>query len=905
MSPMKIVSCFAAMMLVACTGKPVEPVIPDPPVDPLPKNPAVLKVEGALSTPRATVGQQLQLTLTVFNTGESVALGVTPSPLSQAGTGRVRIVGSPAGGAIDLMPGEQHAFVLQLEATDPGPLTLTAMAEAMDGPSGAGLMAEILPVELVLESPPLLVVDGTTAPQGADVGQDIEVSVTVANEGEAAARLVAAQLDPVTGSVAFDRVSGPTPIAAKLAAGERQTFKFVVRPRAAGSLTLEAKGLGIDDNDARPLNSDVVALPGIAVESPARLTAELVLPDVMTGGQAVTATLVVRNDGEAMARNVVPVPAIPAATTVSGTASAAATIAPPAQDVPGGSTATFTWTYVASGAGTFSLAATVRGTAMNSGAVVEAVAPAVTAQVLTASALQIVDLTVPGFLNPTQGFDLTVRVKNTGGSTANGVLPDPLPPTMLAGEGASARLVTQPTAQSIAAGATATFVFRYTENGTGPGSLRFTAGARGVDSLSGTPLTAVATTSNPVLVRPVPALLVEAVTLPVKLSRGQGFSVDVRVRNTGGTPATNVKPAITFAATADALAVETTPAAPQTIAGGARFTFTVPCTETGIGSGTLRARAMVTGTNPNFGNAIAAPAALSLVPATAVQQPASLQAVTFLLPGTLNRGARFSLGMVIANNGQADARLVGPTMPTVAVTGGAQVALVTGPVSLTIPGLTTRTFTWTYRETGTAAGTLGFTAGGSGVDANSGAPLSAAAVSSNVSSVALYLGCNGSVLRPALDGHLLDADRLDLAAQSDRLRVKPYSSLPAEFTRALGTQPLSIRGQNATFDTPDPRWLHEQELSAISLFRVYVAGYQACITLTATGAAYQTAPTMTTATAECRTWQRRFWSATPATAQTTACANFAVSADNDGATPREKWAATCATAAASLGFLAE
>lgn len=904
MSPMKIVSCLAAMMLVACNGKVAEPIIPDP-VDPLPTDPAVLKVEGALSTLRATVGQQLQLTLTVSNTGSSPALGVSPSPLSQAGTGRVRIVGSPQSGAIDLMPGAQHAFVMQLEATDPGPLMLSAMAEAMDGPSGAGLVAELEPLELVLESPPLLVVDGTTAPQGADVGQDVELSVTVANEGEAAARLVAAQLEPQGGSVAFDRVSGPTPVAARLAAGERATFKFVIRPRAAGSLTLEAKAFGIDDNDARALNSEIFALPGIAVESPARLSAELVLPDVMTGGQAVTATLVVRNDGEAMARNVAPVPAIPVATTVSGTASAVATVAPAAQDVPGGSTATFTWTYVASGAGTFSLAATVRGTAMNSGAVLEAIAPAVTSQVLTASALQIVELSAPAMLNPTMGFDLTVKVKNAGGSTATGVLPDPLPPTLLTTDAASARLVTQPTAQNIAAGATATFVFRYTENGTGAGSLRFTAGARGVDSLSGAPITAVATTSNLVLVRPVPALLIEAVTLPAKLSRGQGFNVEVRVRNTGGTPATNVKPAVTFVATQNAAAMEATAAAPVTIAGGARVTFTVAAAETGVGAGTLRARAVATGTNPNFGNALAAPAVLSPTPVTAVQLPASLQVVTFLLPATLNRGARFSLGMVIANSGQADARLVGPTLPTIATTGGAQVALQTAPVTLTIPGLTTRTFTWTYRENGTAAGTLGFTAGGSGVDANSNAPLSAATVSSNVSSVALYQGCNGSVLRPALDGRLLDADRKELPAQSDRLRVKPYSALPAEFTRALGSQPTSIRNQNATFDTPDPRWAQEQELSAISLFRVYVAAYQACLTLTGTGTQYQTAPTATTATAECRAWQRRFWSATPGAAETTACANFAVSADNDGATPREKWAATCATAAASLGFLAE
>ncbi|MBL8955134.1 MAG: hypothetical protein JNK82_30435, partial [Myxococcaceae bacterium] len=420
----------------------------------------------------------------------------------------------------------------------------------------------------------------------------------------------------------------------------------------------------------------------------------------------------------------------------------------------------------------------------------------------------------------------------------------------------------------------------------------------------GAAVSAISTQSNLVLVRPVPALLVESVSLPAKLSQGQGFVVDVRVRNTGGTPATNVKPTVTFVVGAGAAAVEAAAATPVTIAGGARATFLVQATETGLAAGTLRARAVATGTNPSFGNTLTSGAVVSPTPATAVQVPASLQVVTFILPANLNRGARFSAGMVIANSGQADAKLVAAGTPTVTVTGGAQLVLQTPPVSLTIPGNSSRTFTWVYRETGTAAGTVALRAGGAGADANSNAALTVAPASSNAASIEAYMGCNGSVLRPGLDGHLLDADRVDAPAQSDRLRVKPYSSLQAEYTRAFGNLPLSIRNQEATFDVAPVRWSAEQELSAISLYRAYLSAYQACVTMTA-GTQYQTAPTAATATTECRAWQRRFWSATPSAAQTTACSTFAMSADNDGATPREKWAATCATAAASLGFLAE
>lgn len=908
MNATRISFCLSlAVALAACQSKPLEPVIPEPPVQPDPVEPAKLELAGTLSSAKATVGQPLTLELTVTNTGASVALSVTTSPLSQNGTGRVRIVGSPAGGAMDLAPGEQQKLSVQLEATDPGVLTLGALVEAMDGPTGSTVSAELPGLELAIESPPLLTLERAEAPQSADVGQDVEVSVTVANEGEATAQLVAGQVDAIPGSVGFDRIQGPTPAAATIAAGGRQTFTFIVRPRTAGSLSLEARAFGIDANHQVAVQSEPMAVPGIAVETPARLTAELVIPDLVTAGQQVTATLVVRNEGEAVARGVVPVPAMPVATTVSGTATATASAAPAAQDVPGGSTATFTWVYVASGSGTFSLASRVRGTGLNSGAVVEAVAPAQTVSVVPPSALQIVELSAPSPLNPTQGFDLTVKVKNTGGSAANGVSIDPAPPSIVAAQGASARLVTAAAAQTIAPGATATFVFRYAENGTGPGSLRFTAGARGVDSLSGLPITAIATTSNLVLVAAVPALLVEAITLPAKVTRGQTFPVGVRVRNTGGTPAANVKPNVSFVLTGDAEAIEVTPATPAVLAGGARTTFTVQVRETGIGSGTLRVRSTASGTNPNFGNNIVSGAVVSPVPATLVQQPASLQIVTFLLPATLNRGGRFSLGMVVANSGQADARLVGPSLPTLARTGGANAAVQTSPVAMTIPGLTSRTFTWTYRENGTAAGTLGFTAGAAGVDGNSTAPVSATSATSNVAAVEVYLGCNGSQLHPALDGHLLDADRLELTAQTDRLRVKAYSSLPGEYARVFGvtTAPASIRAQDALFDTAPARWFAEQELSAMTLFRTYIAAYQACVTLVTGPAAYMTAPTASTANAQCAAWQRRFWSATPSAAQTAACASFAVSADNDGATPQQKWAATCATTIASLGFLAE
>lgn len=896
----------AISLLAACQKTDVTPV--DPPVRPVDPTvePAVLEVKGEISSARATLGQRVSLKLAVTNSGGSVANAVAPLPLIQMGTGRVRVTDAAADGTVDLMPGETHSFVLTLEATDPGPVTLTAQVEALDGATGSSLQAELAPLDLTLESPVLLAIEETVVPMAVDVGQQFDVTVTVANEGEAAARLVAVELEAAqVGGIAFDRIAGPAPVAAHLMATERQAFTFTLEAKSAGNLLLKAHAVGIDDNDQSAVTSEEVTLDSIGVEVPARLTAQLVLPDVMTAGQSVVATLVVKNEGEGLARNVRPLPAVPLPTTVTGTAGATSTSTVTPSDIPGGGTATFTFSYVITGAGSFSLAAHVRGESQNSGAALDASAPAQVASVVAPGVLQIVELSAPAIINPTQQFDVLVKVKNMGGTAANGVLPDPVSPSIAATDGASARLVTSPAAQNLAPGATGVFTFHYAENGTSPGSLRFTAGARGLDAVSGASLTAVATQSNLLLVRPVPALLVEAVTLPAKLSRGQTFNVTVRVKNTGGSPATNVVPAVSFLPSTDVSAAIVTAPTAVTLAGGARFDFVVPCRETGIVAGTLRARSTAAGTNPNFNTALAGAAVASPLPATLVQQPATLQVVTFLLPAALNRGARFALGMVVSNAGQADARSVAPAAPTTVVTGGVTVALQTPAVALTIPGGKSRTFSWLYRETGTAAGTLAFTAGAGGFDLNSNAPLSAPVATSNAASVAAFMGCNGSALYPGIDGHLLDADRLEYTEQTDRSRVKAYAALPGEFVRVFGASPASIRGQDATFDVTATRWYAEQELSAISLYRAFIAGYQQCMVITAGVTAYSVNPTAASAAAECRTWQRRFWSATPTAAETTACANFAVSAQNDGATPREKWAAACATVAASMGFLAE
>ncbi|HUS68625.1 MAG TPA: hypothetical protein VMZ28_29015, partial [Kofleriaceae bacterium] len=557
------------------------------------------------------------------------------------------------------------------------------------------------------------------------------------------------------------------------------------------------------------------------------------------------------------------------------------------------------------GTGSMTFTAGARGQDSNNAAVVASAASLSTAaQVLAPAALTVTSFTAPGQVNRAQPFAITMTVKNNGGATANNVVPFPIAPTATVTEGAGAVTSSAPAAQNIAAGASATFTWDYVENGTAPGSIRFTGAARGTSAAGGAVVSANSTQTNLTLVVSPPALVVESVNVPAKVSRGQSFPVTVAVRNGGGSPASGVVPSLQLAITGGAAATMGAAPTAVTLAGGARTTYTYMFTENGSASGTLRVTAGASGTDQT-GAATSATPLQSI--ATTVETPAVLTVTGFVLPGSLERGKTFALSMTVTNSGQAAASGVVPVPapPMAMVTGGVMVMTTSPQSAVTVPGGGSQTFTWLYSESGSASGTLAFTGGASGVDANSGKAAAAAAKTSNAASVATLTGCNGSALYSGFGGRSLDGDRLDQVAGTDRLRIKPYTALVAEYNRVLGATPSFITGQNQTFGEAPARWSSEQELSAVSMIQAYKAAFQGCLTFTASATAYAANPTTTTATTECAKFQTRFWSRIPTATETNACVAFATGTANNDANPRRRWAYTCAAVLTSVGFLAE
>src|SRR5690606_17057388 len=121
----------------------------------------------------------------------------------------------------------------------------------------------------------------------------------------------------------------------------------------------------------------------------------------------------------------------------------------------------------------------------------------------------------------------------------------------------------------------------------------------------------------------------------------------------------------------------------------------------------------------------------------------------------------------------------------------------------------------------------------------------------------------------------LNADRANEAMGLNRARVKPYSVMAGEFTRALGAAPSSLAGAASTFGDAKPRWFEEPRSGALELDAVFRVAFQGCLEFTKTAPEYAAAPTEETASANCGAFIRKFWSTPAAPDELETCGGYA------------------------------
>lgn len=144
------------------------------------------------------------------------------------------------------------------------------------------------------------------------------------------------------------------------------------------------------------------------------------------------------------------------------------------------------------------------------------------------------------------------------------------------------------------------------------------------------------------------------------------------------------------------------------------------------------------------------------------------------------------------------------------------------------------------------------------------------------------------------------ADRKPGDIGTNRRRVKPYSALGTEFKRALGVVPAGLAGSLAAYGDTPARWFSEPAEGAVSLYTTYSLAFTTCYD-TMTAAPYATAPTATTAPAECAKLARKYWQRAPGADETKACSDLILGLATE-TNPRRQWAHGCASLLTSTGF---
>ena len=682
--------------------------------------PSSLSVSSFTVPQAVSRGQTFTVTAVVTNGGGTTALNVAPTLSATVVDGGAAASISGTNAPVSLAPTASATFTWQVteDGTSAGALRLDLGASGTDQNTGQPVSTSSSAAVQVLE-PAHLVVVSVTAPVTIDRAQSFTATAVVKNTGGAAAKAVAPSLT-ATGSPGAAAQVGPAPAASDIAAGSTASFAFALTEQgtAPGTLSLAFSASGTDVDSGAPTSATGSA--SVTVQSAASLSiTAFSIPSSISEGQTFTASLTVKNTGQATARGV---SAAPPAVTATDLAAASTTSTTVPVDVAGGQSTTFTWSYNANGtgAGTVQLSATATATDANDGTALSVDGSSNVAAVQTPAALQ-ASVWAPATVDRGQAFTVPVTVTNSGGATATGVRASI--PAVTATGGALATTSSNPAPVTLTSGQSATFSFSFTESGTAPGTLTFSSTASGTDANSGATASSSRATSSPAQVQTPAQLSVTSVTALSPIDRGQSFTFSATVKNTGGATARAVSAAPSATASGGAHATTSSAPAAVDLGGGQSATFSWTYLEDGTSAGSLAMSAAISGRDANDGAALSASAG----PATVVvQNPAALSG-SWNVPASTGLLATFTAVLTVNNTGDATANAVVP-VTSVGGTGAAAIASGPVPATATIPGGGSATFTYTL--TANALGNVQLTAAVTGTDANVGTSLSTSAASS-------------------------------------------------------------------------------------------------------------------------------------------------------------------------------
>jgi hypothetical protein len=434
-------------------------------------------VAATLSAPaRAELGTQAEVDVVLTNTGQAALAAPKLELLADPGVALVALPG--VGDAIQ--PGKTVHLVGLVAAESRGPATLTLHVSGEDAFDGSTVdVSQSASIQVV--TPASLSVATVPVPDLVSVGQSLDLVATVANQGDVDALAVTVGAPAVSGTGGSLVGSAPPP--QDIPAGASRTFHVAAHATSPGAVFFIGTASGSDAITGLP-TSVGTNWPIVFVQAAAQISARwLTVPSMAVPGQSFIATLGVSNGGEALARDVAPVPN-PPSVAAGGSATLSGSPATAPVDVPGGSTAVFSWTFTPAGTppDSLTLTASAGGADANSGAALSAgplVSPAIA---LTTPSALIASMSTPAGVLRGDTFTVTLSVTDSGGVGVNAVTPsDPI----ASGTGAVQRLTGPvPASQNLAGGATGSFTWTYAA--TSNGAIALSASVSGTDAITPT-----------------------------------------------------------------------------------------------------------------------------------------------------------------------------------------------------------------------------------------------------------------------------------------------------------------------------------------------------------------------------------------------------------------------------------
>ncbi len=654
-----------------------------------------------------STGNVLTVWLTVTNTGQAAANNAAPNPAVITGAAGYTPITTPVASTIP--GGGSVTFTWTYSMTGAGLFNFQTYAKGTD--ANSGVIVNSSPSNNIIatvQQAAALASSISLSPVFAGVGWQVTVYMTVTNTGGAAANNVSPQLTPVLlGGGNVTLTTPPSPFTVSIGAGLSNVFTWIYSTNSTGTINFSGYASGQDinsnNNIASPFNYAL-----LYIQTPAALSSAIsIIPATLSSGQLFTVIMTVTNTGLAAANVVTP-------TTLTKYGSGGTYLnsgpQPLSTSIPGGATAYFTWTYMATGLGSVAFSGGAHGWDNLTGANINSIWTISNMSMIVAGAQLASSITVaPASVNLNNTVTVIMTVSNGGTASCVNVTP------VLINEGWSGTggvaLLSGPSPASQAVPGLGMSYFTWTYQSVGVGTVIFSAEAQGNDQNTGNQITSNFASSNTLAIQTRAILTVAASVFPTIVDTGQKITLIMTVTNSGQGSANStvgVGPGMQGSGTV-LLFGSPPPAVTITAGSSAYFTWIYTAETQGNITFTMSAR----GIDNNSQTVVTSNA--DTTTAVNIQNAPNLTCNITANPLTVDLTSQ--LITVVVNINNSGGAMVNNVLPNIIVIGGSPTPVST-PQPANIPGQNSQSFTYTYMPS--AAGTLVFSGNASGTDANNG-----------------------------------------------------------------------------------------------------------------------------------------------------------------------------------------